>query len=164
MGLLDNDRRRHRNRPRRVFDSLDLALKSTPDEDHLRDVREGVRLVYSQFVKVLAGSGAELLKTEGKEFDPAIAEAVQIVETDNPDEDGVVVEEVRRGFMYQDELMRPAMVRVARYVAPLVEEEAAEMAAAGEDGGNDAGSEREEDSEDVELDFSEDEDEPTPDE
>jgi molecular chaperone GrpE len=67
--------------------------------------------------------GIEPLSLLGKPFDPNVAEAVDTTEVSDPAEDGVVLDEVTRGFTISGKLLRPARVRVGRLpVAPSVSE------------------------------------------
>jgi molecular chaperone GrpE len=60
----------------------------------------------------LAGEGVVPLETVGKPFDPRAAEAISVRQSDEPDD--VVLEEVQRGYRLGEELLRPAMVVVAK--------------------------------------------------
>jgi len=85
-------------------------------------VMESIRLVEREFLRALALHHITPIPTAGKMFDPALHEAVGSVETgDKPP--GMIVDQVRRGWMIGDRVLRPAGVRISR---------APESAAAGE--------------------------------
>jgi len=94
-----------------ILDSLDRALKTNAAS--LDDFRSGIELIDKQFHDALAKLGVEPVAAEGESFDPNLHQAVQMVETDEV-EDNHVIDELQRGYRIKDRLLRPAMVRVAR--------------------------------------------------
>ncbi len=92
-----------------VLDNLQRAL-STPSSGD--DLRLGVEMIARQFVETLARYGVEKVPTVGEPFDPRFHDAMMRVES--PDVAvPTVVEELQRGYLLHDRLLRPAMVRVA---------------------------------------------------
>ncbi len=75
--------------------------------------REGMRMTLRRVDRLLADQRIAAIETVGRPFDPRHAAAVGTVE-DAAAADGIVVEEVRPGFLWQGELLRPAEVIVAR--------------------------------------------------
>jgi len=94
-----------------ILDSLDNALKTNAAS--LEDFHAGIELIDKQFHDALAKLGVEPVATEGAAFDPNIHQAIQMVDTDEA-EDNHVLDELQRGYKLKDRLLRPAMVRVAR--------------------------------------------------
>ncbi|MDR3747244.1 MAG: nucleotide exchange factor GrpE [Acidobacteriota bacterium] len=94
-----------------ILDSLDRALKT--DAASLEEFRSGIALIDKQFHDVLAKLGVQPIPAEGESFDPNLHQAVQVVDTDEV-EDNHVIDELQRGYKLKDRLLRPAMVRVAR--------------------------------------------------
>jgi molecular chaperone GrpE len=94
-----------------ILDSLDRATKTKAVS--LDDFRSGIELIDKQFHDALAKLGVEPVEAEGQEFDPNFHQAVQMVET-NDVQDNHVIDELQRGYKLKDRLLRPAMVRVAR--------------------------------------------------
>jgi molecular chaperone GrpE len=92
-----------------VIDNFERALKSV-DEDS--EFLSGVQMIYKQLLDVLKKEGLEIIDTEGQEFDPQYHEAIMQLETDEY-ESGYIVEEVQRGYILEDKVVRPAMVKVA---------------------------------------------------
>jgi molecular chaperone GrpE len=94
-----------------VVDELELALKnSQPAEAKL--LVEGVQITLKKLRKVLEQEGVTPIESEGKVFDPSRHNAVAAVERDDVDE-CVVVEEVRKGYMMKDRVIRPSIVKVS---------------------------------------------------
>src|SRR5271166_2354687 len=94
-----------------ILDSLDNALKTKAAS--LEDFHSGIELIDKQFHDVLVKLGVEPIVTEGAAFDPNVHQAIQMVDTDEA-EDNHVIDELQRGYTLKDRLLRPAMVRVAR--------------------------------------------------
>jgi len=101
-----------------AHDELELAWNASrasgADAPALRDLREGVRLTLQGLASRVAGLGAERIEVTGKPFDPATAEAVDLVAVRDESQDGVVVDEIRPGWKMGDRILRPARVRVGR--------------------------------------------------
>ncbi len=94
-----------------ILDSLDRALKT--EGATAEDFRSGVDLIDRQFHQVLEKLGVEPIEATGKEFDPTLHQAIQMVDTDEVP-DNHVVDELQRGYKIRERLLRPAMVRVAQ--------------------------------------------------
>jgi len=94
-----------------ILDSLDRALKTNAAS--LDEYRSGIELIDKQFHDALARLGVQPVEAEGESFDPNLHQAVQMVDTDEA-EDNRVIDELQRGYKLKDRLLRPAMVRVAR--------------------------------------------------
>jgi len=75
--------------------------------------QEGMRMTLRRIDKLLADRRIVATETVGRPFDPRLAAAVATIE-DPAVADGIVVEEVRPGFLWQSELLRPAEVIVAK--------------------------------------------------
>ena|ERR1700683_2081144 len=92
-----------------VVDSLERALTVKSDATELRG---GVELIYKQLQAALVKLSVHPIMSKGEAFDPRYHEAIEMVETtEAPDHQ--VLEELQRGYMFKDRLLRPAMVKVA---------------------------------------------------
>ncbi len=80
------------------------------DGDALRD---GVELIFRHFLDVLEKGGVTPIETEGRDFDPNLHEAVGHVESDGH-KTNQIIQEMRKGYMLGDRLLRPARVVVAK--------------------------------------------------
>ena len=85
--------------------------KTKPEAEEAR--REGMRMTLRRIDKLLADRRIVATETVGRPFEPRLAAAVATIE-DPAAVDGIVVEEVRPGFLWQGDLLRPAEVIVAR--------------------------------------------------
>lgn len=95
-----------------VLDNLDRAFVVPADADG-RTILEGVEMVRRQFHAVLERLGVEQVPTVGSPFSPELHEAVAAVPTDDPEQNGMVVDELLAGYRTADRVLRPARVRVA---------------------------------------------------
>jgi molecular chaperone GrpE len=70
-------------------------------------------MVRKKLIKVLETEGVRQIEALGYPFDPFKHEAMMDVETEE-EPDGYVLEEIRKGYMYKDRVLRASMVKVAR--------------------------------------------------
>lgn len=99
-----------------ILDDLDRALAAARGGGRDGSLAEGVALIRERLRLALQAEGVETIETSGAPFDPAIAEAVSTESTTDPAKDGLVVEQIERGYRLGGALLRPARVRVARLV------------------------------------------------
>jgi molecular chaperone GrpE len=95
-----------------VVDNFERALDTIPDEDKDRAFEQGVDKIYRQLMVSLEGVGVTPMNAEGTEFNPDFHNAVIHVEDENFGEN-VVAEEMQKGYMYKDQVLRHSMVKVA---------------------------------------------------
>ena len=93
-----------------VQDELDLAAKHAVTGTENGELKEGIGMVQKNLEAALESVGVERIEAIGKPFDPSIHEAVAKTQGDS-DRD-MVVEEVRPGFTFRGQLLRPSMVKV----------------------------------------------------
>jgi molecular chaperone GrpE len=94
-----------------VQDELDLAVKHAEEEGDSKEIKEGVAMIQRNLRSAIESAGVERIDCVGKPFDPALHEAVEKVQGRSPGED-TVIEEVRPGFIFRGQLLRPSMVKV----------------------------------------------------
>ena len=93
-----------------MVDNLERALASAQEgEEHLLD---GVKLVHSELVSVLARNGVEQFDPAGEKFDPTFHEAISTREDEDADP-GVVLDVVEKGYRLNGTVLRPARVVVS---------------------------------------------------
>jgi molecular chaperone GrpE len=94
-----------------IVDNFERALQApSSDTDSLR---KGVELIHKQMHDFLRKRGVTPIEALGADFDPNFHQAV-IHETSPSHREGEVIEELQRGYMLGDKLLRPAMVKVAK--------------------------------------------------
>lgn len=98
-----------------VVDNLERAIAHASGGGNGKPLVEGVEMVLRGLTDVLAKHGAMPILAQGQPFDPTKHEAITQVETDDH-EPNSVVEELHKGYMLRDRLLRPALVSVAKAV------------------------------------------------
>lgn len=93
-----------------VIDNFERALDSVNEEDKT-PFEEGIEKIYKQLMDTLEDIGVHPMNAVGKEFDPMYHNAV-IHEEDENQEENIVTEEMQKGYMYKDDVLRHAMVKV----------------------------------------------------
>jgi len=110
-----------------IVDACERALESFKVEDNqpgkVQKYREGVELLYKQLGNTLTRMGVVPFEAAGQKFDPHKHEALSHLETDEYEEN-TVVQELRRGYLLKDRLLRPAQVVVASRPKPREEGQA----------------------------------------
>jgi molecular chaperone GrpE len=97
-----------------VVDNLELAMNSTNNHQNIdKDLVQGLDMTHKEILKVFEKFNVKPIDAKGQPFDPAFHEAVMQEETDDV-EKNTVVNELQRGYMIHDRLLRPAMVVVAK--------------------------------------------------
>jgi len=77
-------------------------------------IADGIRLAHRQVLDVLSRMGVRPMEALGKEFDPRFHDAVEVVSAGGCASVGTVAAEIQRGYMLDEEVLRPARVRVAQ--------------------------------------------------
>lgn len=97
-----------------VMDDMDNAiLESKKNEVHQSYV-EGAELIYRKLLNILEKEGVRQITTLGEKFDPKYHEAMMTISS--PDyEDYAIVDELRKGYMLNEEVLRAAQVSVNRW-------------------------------------------------
>ena len=94
-----------------VIDNFERGLAAVPEEQREDALVVGMDKVYSQMLTELDASGVKPIEAVGQEFDPNFHNAVMQVESEEYDS-GVVAQELQKGYMYKDSVVRHSMVAV----------------------------------------------------
>ncbi len=95
------------------IDNLERAVNHAQKVKDTGVLIEGIRLTLQQLLQALNKFGLSSFESIGKPFDPAMHEAMLVVETDKH-EPNQVVEEFQKGYLLNDRLLRPATVSVSK--------------------------------------------------
>ena len=96
-----------------VQDELEMALKNAQSAGSSQTLIEGVQMTLKKLRKVLEQEGVSLIECEaGKVFNPSCHNAIAAAERDDV-EVCVVTEEVRKGYIMKNKVIRPSIVKVA---------------------------------------------------
>ena len=95
-----------------VVDNFERALQAIPEEDKERAFEQGVDKIYKQMMVTLEEIGVTPMNAEGQAFDPDYHNAVLHIEDEELGEN-VVAEELQKGYLYKEQVLRHSMVKVA---------------------------------------------------
>lgn len=95
-----------------VIDNFERGLAVIPEDKKEDPIAEGMEKIYRQIQKVFEEAGVKPIEAAGKEFDPNFHNAVMHVEDESLGEN-IVAEELQKGYMYRDSVVRHSMVKVA---------------------------------------------------
>ena len=96
-----------------IVDDLERAMKDRPTEGEQAGWADGVELIYRKFRSVLEAEGVETIEALGQPFDPNLHDAISHEESDEQ-QAGYVIEVLQQGYRMGDQVLRPALVRVAK--------------------------------------------------
>lgn len=96
--------------------TFQLLLRLVPFLDNLVQAEifikdKGLEMIRKQYYQGLEEMGLKEIPVLGKEFDPHVAEAIEMVEGEKDD---IMVEVLRKGYQYHDKVLRPAQVKVSK--------------------------------------------------
>jgi len=95
-----------------VIDDLERALDSGKETEDASALLKGVEMIHKNLTRMLEREGLERIDAVGKIFDPKFHEIVVKIPR-NDCEEGLVLEEVRKGFVFKGRVLRPCMVNVS---------------------------------------------------
>jgi molecular chaperone GrpE len=93
---------------KRAFNSLENDENGNKHDGFIK----GVSIIYSKLLNILKNHQIESFDSKGEKFDPSRHEAVHVVESEK--EEGTIIEEVEKGYLIKNEILRPAKVIVAK--------------------------------------------------
>ena len=95
-----------------VVDNFERGLSAIPDDAKGTPFADGMEKIYKQLIKTLDDLGVKPIEAVGKEFDPNFHNAVMHVEDESLGEN-IVAEELQKGYMYRETVIRHSMDQVA---------------------------------------------------
>ena len=96
-----------------VVDNFERGLAAVPEDQKSDAFVEGMDKIYKQMMTVFAELDVKPIEAVGKEFDPEFHNAVMQVESEEY-ESGIVAQELQKGYMYRDSVVRHSMVAVVQ--------------------------------------------------
>ena len=94
-----------------VVDNFERGLATIPEDDENSAFANGMKMIYKQMMDELDKLGVKPIEAVGQEFDPNFHNAVMQVESEEY-ESGIVAQELLKGYMYHDSVVRHSMVAV----------------------------------------------------
>lgn len=95
-----------------ILNSFSRALESPENSKDLSSFKAGIELIHGQLKRLLSKEGLEEIPAKGEKFDPALHEAVMQMESDQ--EEGIILQEVNKGYKLNGKVIRHSQVVVAR--------------------------------------------------
>jgi len=93
--------------------AFDLLKNNTEfNNDKFKDVKIGIELIEKELINSFERNGIKSIDSLGKKFDPNYHQALNEFESDK--EEGTIVNEIQKGYMLYDRLLRPAMVSISK--------------------------------------------------
>ncbi|SDC71320.1 molecular chaperone GrpE [Paenibacillus sp. UNCCL117] len=95
-----------------VVDNFDRALSASKENKDYDALAKGIDMIFRQLEQVLTAEGLKPMEVVGQPFNPEFHQAIMQVESEEHEE-GIVVEEIQKGYLLKDKVLRPAMVKVS---------------------------------------------------
>jgi molecular chaperone GrpE len=95
-----------------VIDNFERSLAVQNPSEEISNFLKGYEMIYQQLVSVLEKHGVEVIKTKGEEFDPNFHQAVMTIKDENY-KPNMIVEELQKGYMLKDRVIRASLVKVS---------------------------------------------------
>ena len=136
MAEMENQRRRFEKEKQEAFeyggfnfaaesllliDNIDRAVLSFKNDEGLKNnkdlnkIIDGIEIIKKDLVSIFKKNGIETIECINKKFDPNFHQAMLEVEN-NTKEPGTIVQEIQKGYMMKDRLLRPSLVGVAKKI------------------------------------------------
>ena len=97
-----------------IIDDFDRAIEHAKKENPDDPMLAGIVMLRDGFFKVLIDAGLEITDFAGKPFDPEKAQAVSTEVVDDEALDDIVIEQLAPGYLFNEKVLRPAIVRVGQ--------------------------------------------------
>lgn len=99
-----------------VVDDLERALAAARLNPSFSALLDGLKIIQSSFLLRLQQLDVKVLDLQGRPFDPNLSEAVVLSDVHIPERDQTVIEVLENGYQMGEQLLRPAKVRVGRFI------------------------------------------------
>ena len=95
------------------YDDLQRAIKVLETLEQGESIKKGFEMLVKNFQKLLDEEGVKPMNCQGQKFDPYKHE-VKMVKIDNNLPENTIIEELSKGYYYNNEVLRPAMVIISK--------------------------------------------------
>ena len=96
-----------------ILDKLNRALQAANDNRDFDGLNQGVEMVSKQFSRELKNNDVEIIDTQNRKFNPKTDEIFLTEETDDPEMDNMIVQELEPGYIFKGKLIKAAKVKIA---------------------------------------------------
>ena len=97
-----------------ILDNLRRAEDSAKASSDFESLKQGINLVINQFVQELKDNEVQVVETAGMKFDPKIHEAFMVADTEDLEQDNMILQELEQGYLFKEKLIKAAKVKVAK--------------------------------------------------
>ncbi len=97
-----------------VLDDCDRAQRQMEKSEDVKEIREGVLLVFNKLRNILQARGLKAMKTINEDFDPDLHDAVTEITAPSEKQKGKVIDEIAKGYYLNDKIIRHAKVVVGK--------------------------------------------------
>jgi molecular chaperone GrpE len=98
-----------------ALDIFDRTINIETDDEKLKNFLIGFKMINDNLKQILEDEGVKLIESIGKQFDPSVHHAIETTYDENYEE-GVILEEIQRGYTFKDRVLRAALVKVNKKV------------------------------------------------
>jgi len=95
-----------------AIDNLERALAVVSENEEVKNYMSGINMVYQQIMNALSNEGVSAIEAKDKPFDPKVHQAL-LTEKVEGVESGIVLEEIQKGYMLKDRVLRATLVKVS---------------------------------------------------
>jgi len=102
-----------------LLDNIDRAINSFKNDDKLKDnkdlnkIIDGIDVIKKDLISIFKKNGIEAIECINKKFDPNFHQAMLEIKNDTK-EPGTIIQEIQKGYMMKNRLLRPSLVGVAK--------------------------------------------------
>ena len=96
-----------------ILDNLNRAIEAANTNHDFDGLNKGVEMVSKQFSRELKNNNVEIIDAKNRKFDPKTDEVFLTEETNDPEMDNMIVQELEPGYIFKDKLIKAAKVKVA---------------------------------------------------
>ncbi|MFH1592278.1 MAG: nucleotide exchange factor GrpE [Candidatus Woesearchaeota archaeon] len=94
-----------------INDDFERAISSIKETEDKEKILEGIQMIFNQFSKLFGEEGIRPIESLGKNYDPYLHEVIKKIDSDK--EEGVILEEIQRGYSFNNDALRPAKVIIS---------------------------------------------------
>ncbi len=95
-----------------IVDDFERAVQIMQKEADIKTIKEGISMIHLQLKKVLEEEGVKAIETHNQEVDPFKHEIIDVIPSDKPE--NIIVQEIQKGYMFKDKVLRISKVRVSK--------------------------------------------------
>ena len=77
--------------------------------------RQGMEHLRAQLISIMKSRGVEAIESLGKSFNPKESESIGEIDVDTEEKDGIVMEEMRKGYKMHEMVIRPSLVKLGKF-------------------------------------------------